>query len=119
MSLRDKMEEAKLKLVAAQGGNVEALQQEADKKTSETLARYGLDLENATDTTIKYANAQNIKKIRTDLAGNGLIKAGVAFGGSATERAQLGYLSALVEQNWILMRQNELIIRLLDEKRTK
>lgn len=114
MSMRDKLQEAKERLIVAQGGNVETIQQEVDQKTAETLAKYGLDLEHATDAYIKKANAQNIRKVRSELMGNGLLKAGLTFGGSVTERAHLGYLSALVEQNWILMRQNELIIRQLD-----
>lgn len=104
----DNWREARLKQSDAQQ---QRLNQQADK----TLDRRGLNISEASTTVIKQLNAENIRKITNDMRGSGLIKAGLTFGGSATERAQLGYLSALTEQNWILIRQNELIIRALDK----
>lgn len=104
----DNWREAKLKQSNAQ-------QQRLDQQAHKALDKYGLNVSEATTATIKQFNADNIRKIASEMRGNGLIKAGLTFGGSATERAQLGYLSALTEQNWVLIRQNELIIRLLDK----
>lgn len=95
------------------------LNDSANQNANETLAKVGLDLDNASPSDIKQHNAASVRKIRSDMAGNGLIKAGATFSGSATERAALGYYSALVEQNWILIRQNELIIRYLEQGKEK
>ncbi|HGI4981335.1 TPA: hypothetical protein ACJS04_001023 [Streptococcus agalactiae] len=46
-----------------------------------------------------------------DLAGNGFFKAGMALSfAKAEEQAKVTYLSALVEQNWILISQNQEIL---------
>lgn len=47
-----------------------------------------------------------LQGIAADLAGKGLIKAGMAFSfAKAEEQAKVGYLSVLVEQNWLITRQ--------------
>ncbi|MEX2804999.1 hypothetical protein AB3329_07800 [Streptococcus sp. H31] len=52
-----------------------------------------------------------VERIINDLAGNGLFKAGMALSfAKAEEQAKVTYLSAIVEQNWILIRQNEEIL---------
>lgn len=120
MGMLDNMKhDMKMKQLMARGATAEAAQQRIDEaidsKSGKTLAKVGLDLDNASPTVIKQLNAESIRKIRSDMVGNGLAKAGSVFGGSVTERATLGYLSALTEQNWILIRQNELLIKLLDK----
>lgn len=57
-----------------------------------------------------------IKKIATDLMGNNLLKAGMVLSfAKAEEQAKVTYLSALVEQNWIMMRQLSNISSKLDK----
>ena len=51
---------------------------------------------------------EQVKEISTDLAGNKMIEAGTLLQGNAVDLAKLSYLSAIMKQNWI-------IIRLLDE----
>lgn len=47
-----------------------------------------------------------LKRIAEDLAGNGFLKAGMALSfAKAEEQAKVTYLSALVEQNWMIIRQ--------------
>lgn len=47
-----------------------------------------------------------VKQIATDLAGNGFLKAGMALSlSNAADQAKVTYLSALVEQNWIIINQ--------------
>ena len=47
-----------------------------------------------------------LKRVAADLAGNGFFKAGMALSfAKAEEQAKVGYLSALVEQHWIVIRQ--------------
>ena len=57
-----------------------------------------------------------IKKIATDLIGNNLLKAGMALSfAKAEEQAKVSYLSALVNQNWIMIRQLSNISNKLDK----
>lgn len=57
-----------------------------------------------------------IKKIATDLMGNNLLKAGMALSfAKAEEQAKVTYLSALAEQNWIMIRQLSNISSKLDK----
>ena len=86
-----------------------------ESKYKSILQNYGLDVENYSNDQIKDANIKNIKSVGSELAGSGWLKAGLALSFQPYERQSLGYLSALMEQNWILIRQNELIIRLLDK----
>lgn len=45
-----------------------------------------------------------VKRVYQDLVGNGLLKAGMALSmASGAEQAKITYLSALVEQNWIII----------------
>lgn len=54
-----------------------------------------------------------LRRIANDLAGNGFLKAGMALSfAKAEEQAKVTYLSALVEQNWM-------IIKLLSEINSK
>lgn len=47
-----------------------------------------------------------LKKIASDLFGNGLMKAGMALSFAKTsEQLTARYLSVLVEQNWMIIRQ--------------
>ena len=119
-----KAQELEMRRRVAKGDvSSEEAQQQLDgannNDANKTLAKVGLDLASASPSDIKQYNAVSVRKIRSDMAGNGFIKAGVAISGSATERAALGYYSALVEQNWILIRQNELIIRYLEQGKEK
>lgn len=79
------------------------------------LRKYGLDIDNYSSSQIKDKNIENIQNIGSELAGSGWIKSGLALSFQPYERQSLGYLSVLMEQNWILVRQNELIIRLLEK----
>jgi hypothetical protein len=83
--------------------------------TDEILTQYGLDLTNYTPEQIKDENVKNIKKIAKELRGNKWIQAGFNVQiGKAYEKATLAYFNTLVEQNWILIRQNEAILRKID-----
>ncbi len=61
-----------------------------------------------------------VEKIISDLSGNGLIKTGMALSfAKAEEQAKISYLSALVEQNWVLISQNQQIIDELKKLNSK
>lgn len=81
-------------------------------KIHKTLERYGLDLENYSVDDVHKKNTANLQRIAQDLMGNKFFKMGMAFSfARAEEQAKVTYLSAMVEQNWILIRQNEIIIK--------
>ena len=83
-----------------------------DKKQQEInnfMTKYQLDEIDDKDLVI-------IKKIATDLIGNNLLKAGMALSfAKAEEQAKVTYLSALVNQNWIMIRQLNNISNKLDK----
>ena len=80
------------------------------------LEKFGLNLDSYSDEQIRLKNTENIKNIATDLTGNTAGKIGVAFSmAKVEEQLKISYLSALVEQNWILMRQNEAMLRVLEK----
>ena len=61
-----------------------------------------------------------LKRIATDLAGNGLLKAGMALSfAKAEEQAKVTYLSALVEQNWVVVRQLSRLNKNIEELKNK
>jgi hypothetical protein len=84
------------------------------------LEKFGLNLDSYTDEQIRAKNTENIKNIATDLGGNTLAKVGMGLSmAKIEEQVKISYLSALVEQNWILMRQNEAILRVLEKLSNK
>ena len=70
-----------------------------DKQFEKFMERYQLEDLDEKDLVV-------LQRIANDLAGNKLAKAGMALSfAKVEEQAKVTYLSALVEQNWILMRQ--------------
>ena len=91
------------------GNGKETKEEKQERKNQELLAKYGL--ENMTDKDL-----ESIRNIINDLMGNGLFKAGMALSfAKAEEQAKVTYLSALVEQNWIIIRQLDQINKKLDK----
>ncbi len=81
------------------GGNKETKEEKQARKVQELLEKYGLqDLSDPRD-------LESVKRISESLYGNKLIELGTALSGSGEDSAKLAYLSALVEQNWIIIRQ--------------
>lgn len=86
----------------------ETKEEKQKRKEQEILDRYGLS-------NVDQKDIASIKNIISDLAGNGLIKTGMALSfAKAEEQAKISYLSALVEQNWIIIRQLDRISKKLD-----
>ena len=86
------------------GGN----KAEEIEKYMEHYGLYSLDAE----------DLNTVRRIAQDLAGNGLIKAGMALSfAKAEEQAKVSYLSALVEQNWLIINQLNRINKQLEKKR--
>ena len=79
------------------------------RRTKELLDRYGLS-------DISPRDIESVKSICTALQGNGMIEFGTTLSGKAEDVAKLSYLRALVEQNWIIIRQLDRISKSLDQK---
>ena len=69
------------------------------KKVEELMERYGLqDLSDPRD-------LQAVENIASKLAGSNLINIGTALSGLPQDVAKMSLLQAIVEQNWIIIRQ--------------
>ena len=83
-------------------GNKETKEEKLARKQQEMLDKYGLsELTNPDD-------IESVKKIVNELAGTGAMEVGLALGaGSERDIAknQMYYLRAIVEQNFIMIRQ--------------
>ena len=64
---------------------------------------------------IKEKNVASLKEIASSLAGSKMYSLGSLLSGNSNETFALEMSRAQVEQNFILMRQNEEIIRLLKQ----
>lgn len=74
-------------------------QQKEQAELQKFIDRYGLD-------SIEKKDLSIVKNIAADLAGNGFLKTGMALSfAKAEEQAKVTYLSALVEQNWLIINQ--------------
>lgn len=73
----------------------------AEEKIEKLMRKYHLE-----DVSPKYA--PQVKEIALELSGNKMIELGTLLQGNAVESTKLSYLSAIMRQNWI-------IIQLLDE----
>lgn len=85
--------------------------QEANDKAA--MEKFGLDFDDYTPEDIKQRNIASFKEIATSLAGSKLYSFGSLLSGNSNETFALELARAQVEQNFILMRQNEEILRLL------
>ncbi len=89
---------------------------EEQQKLKATLNKFGLDIDNYTKQDLDRRNIEAIQKIYKNLTGNKLIEVGMALSFSkAEEQAKVSYLGALVDQNWIIIRQNEAMLRSLEK----
>lgn len=74
------------------------------QKVYELLDKYGLqELSDPCD-------VESVKAIATKLAGSNLINIGTALSGSAQDVGKMSLLQAIVEQNWIIIRQLDKLI---------
>ena len=89
-------------------GEKETKEEKQARKTRELLEKYGLqELSDPRD-------LEAVKNISYSLMGNKMIELGTALGGSGEDAAKMSYLSALVEQNWIIIRQLDRLNKSLD-----
>lgn len=79
--------------------NKENKEDKAARKTAELLERFGLEeLQDERD-------LEAVKVIAAEMVGNGLIEFGTILSGKAEDVAKISSLRAILEQNWIIIRQ--------------
>lgn len=90
--------------------SAEEKQAEQEKKERKLLKKYGLDtLSNPED-------LENVKKIAAELAGSGLMELGTKLSMAKPEvQLPISYQHAIMEQNFIMIRQLDRIAKLLEK----
>jgi DNA-directed RNA polymerase specialized sigma54-like protein len=79
--------------------------------TEALMQQYGLS-------EVDVKDKEMLLKVVNSLRSMGLMKAGIALSfGKAADQVTIGYLSALVEQNFIIIRQLDKIRKSLEEKK--
>lgn len=89
-------------------GGKEAKEDKAARKAQALMEKYGLD-------GLEGKDLESVRSISYSLMGNGLIEFGNILNGSGVDTAKMSYLRALVEQNWIIIRQLDRISKALDK----
>lgn len=82
-------------------GDKESKEEKQERKAEALLAKYGLqDLSDPQDLA-------SVKKISAELAGTGFGEAGLklSIGTKTEDLVKVSYLGAILEQNWIIIRQ--------------
>ena len=90
-------------------------QAEQEAKDKAAMEKFGVDIESNPIIKKKKKNVASLKEIASSLAGSKMYSFGSLLSGNSNETFALEMSRAQVEQNFILMRQNEEIIRLLNQ----
>lgn len=78
---------------------LEKQRQQEQEELNKLMAKYNLKGMDVEDLKV-------LRRITNDLSGNGFFKMGMALSfAKAEEQAKVTYLSALVEQNWLMIKQ--------------
>jgi hypothetical protein len=90
-------------------GSKESPEEKQAKEQQKFLEKYGLE-------NLTQADLVILKRISADLVANKWFKAGLALSfAKAEEQAKVTYLSALVEQNWLIIRKLDEMSKKLDK----
>jgi len=87
--------------------------EEQQKKINEALKVLGVDFNSASDEELLDSNNKNVLTIRTGMPNNLTSEIIIAAGLKNFERLSLMKLTDITAQNWILIRQNEILTRYL------
>lgn len=96
----------------------EKLQERAEKELAKqyaALEKFGLNFAEYDIDTIDQLNGKSAGEISSSLAGSKLYSFGSLLSGNSNQTFALEMARAQVEENLILIRQNEIIIRLLSK----
>lgn len=91
------------------GGNKETKEEKQERKAQELLDKFNLG-------NISHEYVDSVRKISEELAGTGMMEFGAQLSGMKTEDTlKVSYLRAIVEQNFIIIRQLDEISRILNK----
>ena len=90
-------------------GGKETKEEKAARKAQALMDKYGLS-------ELDPQDVASVRTIADSLMGNSLIELGSAMQGNGIDSAKLSYLRALVEQNWIIIRQLDRISKKLESR---
>lgn len=90
-------------------GGKETKEDKVARKAQAMMEKYGLD-------GLEGKNLESARAISNALMGNSLIELGNIFTGSGVDTAKMSFLRAIVEQNWIIIRQLDAINKKLDRQ---
>lgn len=83
-------------------------EEKKEKELMRLVNKYNLN-------SMSKSDLETLRRISSDLAGNAFAKAGMALSfAKAEEQAKVTYLSALVEQNWLIIKMLSEVNRKLD-----
>lgn len=88
-------------------GAKETKEDKAARKAQAVMDKYGLS-------EIEPKDLESVRTITNSLMGNSLIELANIFNGSSVDSAKMSFLRALVEQNWIIIRQLDRLNKRLD-----
>ena len=83
----------------------ESKEEKQERKSEALLEKYGL--ENVTDPQTLDA----LRRITATMSANKFVDVGTALGGTAPDMAKLTYLRAICEQNFIIIRQLDKLMK--------
>lgn len=91
-------------------GGKESKEDKAARKEQELLEKYGLE-------NISRENVDSVKKIINELVGTGMMETGLklSMSGKVEDVLPVYYQRAILEQNWIIIRQLDRITQLLEK----
>lgn len=84
-----------------------------DEKLYRKMEQLGIDLENYSMEELRQKNSAAVEQIAATLAGSKFYSVGSMLSGKPSEVFQTEMARVQVEQNFIMIRQNEEIIRML------
>ena len=90
-------------------GGKETKEDKVARKTQAMMEKYGLEYLDPKD-------LESVRSIGYALMGNNMIELGTALSGSGVDVAKMSYLRALIEQNWIIIRQLDRLNKKLDQQ---
>lgn len=90
-------------------GNGASKEEKKAQELEKFAQRYHLD-------DLDPRDLETVKQIANDLMGNGLLKVGISLSGKPEDSTKLTYLSALVQQNWLIINQLSRISKQLEDK---
>lgn len=85
------------------------------EKIKEALLTLGVDFDSYSDDQIKERNKRDVLDVRAGMTQSITSNVIIAASLKSAERLVIMRLMDIVSQNWILIRQNELLIRKLDK----